>query len=231
MAMPTKRRRTRSGPPSLLIMQLNVDKLRQDELLFSDLARFVGLVTLLASGATIESIETTDLRNLKDQLGRLEQAGHRFDVVVAIGHSNHTGIKVASDKFAEWDEFAGYIKRFEPRRLVLVACQAGRWPAANTLFKKLPKLRRIFASPVNASKDLGQLMLAIVPYLVEVKAPRSDVVFKAQAFLAAATGRQVRQWLRVHDMNKPEGVLLDFASQAAHPIIQELHGALRKLWK
>lgn len=220
--------RTRlKSPPSLLILQLDSDKLRTDGLLFSDLASFVGVVTMLASGAVVVTRETTTLRHLLDVLGELAREGHRFDVVVAVGHSNETGIRIARDKFAEWDEFAGYIKPFEPRRLMLVACQAGRWPAASILFNKLPKLRRIFASPVNASKDLATLMIAVVPYLVEVKAPPGSLVFKAQGWFMALTGRQVRHWMR-KDKDDPAGLLLDFSSQKAHPIIQELHGAFRR---
>lgn len=222
--------RRRKKPPSLLVLQLDSEKLRADGLLMSDLAAFVGVVTMLASGATVVIKETTTLRHLLDELGELAREGHRFDVIVAVGHSNHTGIRLASDKFAEWGEFAGYIKPFEPRRLMLVACQAGRWPAASILFKKLPMLRRIFASPVNASKDLATLMIGVVPYLVEVKAPPGSVVFKAQGWFMALTGGQVRHWMR-KDKDDPAGLLLDFASQKAHPVIQELHGALRKLWQ
>lgn len=221
-------RRRKKSPPSLLILQLDSDKLSADGLLLSDLASFVGVVTMLASGAVVVTRETTALRHLLDVLGELAREGRRFDVIVAVGHSNHTGIKLASDRFAEWGEFAGYIKPFEPRRLMLVACEAGRWPAASVLFKKLPKLRRIFASPVNASKDLATLMIAVVPYLVEVKRPSSDLVLKAQAWAMAITGRQVRHWMR-KDKDDPAGLLLDFASQKAHPILMELHDALRRL--
>lgn len=153
-------------------------------------------MTKLASGATVVTKETTPLQHLLGELGELARERSRFDVVVVVGHSNHTGIRLASDEFAEWDEFAGHMKLFEPRRLMLVACQASRWPAAAVLFKRLSKRRRIFASPVNTSKDLATLMIAIVPYLVEVKAPNSDLILKAQAWAIALTGRQVRHWMR-----------------------------------
>ena len=218
-------RRRKNQPPSLLIIQFDAEKLRADGLLLADLATFVGVVTTLASGAVVVTKEATTHQHLCGVLEELASEGHRFDVIAAIGHSNETGVRIARDKFADWDEFAHHIKRFEPRRLVLVACQAGRWPAANVLFKKLPKLRRIIASPVNASKDLATLMLAIVPYLVEVKAPSGNMVLRAQALLTAATGRQVRHWMR-KDKDDPAGLLLDFASLKAHPIIQDLRGAL-----
>lgn len=228
--MARRRRKAVSGPPSLLILQLDADKLRADGLLLSDLARFVAVVTKLASGATVVTKETRTLRHLLGELGELARERSRFDVIVVVGHSNHTGIRVASDSFAEWDEFAAYLKLFEPRRLMLVACQAGRWPAAAVLFKRLSKLRRIFASPVNTSKDLATLMIAIVPYLVEVKAPDSDLILKAQAWAMALTGRQVRHWMK-KDKDKPEGQLLDLVSQHADPLIREIHGAVRRLFR
>ncbi len=217
-------RRPRQAP-SLLILQLDSDKLRADGLSFTELTRFVQVVTAFGSGAVVEVRETTTPQHLREELASLE--GH-FDVIVAIGHSNESGIRIASGEFVDWAKFATLIKRFKPKRLVLIACQAGRWPAASLLFTNLANLRRIFASPVNASRDLGALMIALVPYLVDVKAPGKELVFKTQVLLAAATGRQIRQWMR-KDKDNPEGLLLDLAAEAAHPVIQDVRAAIARL--
>ncbi|WP_437737348.1 hypothetical protein [Sorangium sp. So ce1335] len=196
-----------------------------------DVTRLVSVIGTVASDATVTIRETTSERELLDQLAALLQDDRRFDVVVAIGHSNETGIRIASDRFAPWDAFASYLKPFEPRRLMLVACQAGRWPAATVLFRKLPKLRRIFASPVNASKDLATLMLAMVPYLLEVKAPRDHAVRIGQAVSVVLTGRQVRQWMRTRDKDNPEGLLLDEAAQFVDPYLRHVPGILVSVFK
>jgi hypothetical protein len=225
--MATRRRRpTAPRPPSLLILQLDAEKLRADGLLLSDLTDFIATVTRLA-GTTVITRETTTERHLLDELGELARKGHQFDVIVAFGHSNEHGIRTASDgELTAWGAFAGYLKPFKPKRLMLVACEAGRWPAANALFTKLSTLNHVFASPVNASKDLATLMMAIVPYLVTVKGVRSPAVLKAQKWAVVLTGRQVRHWTK-KDKNDPDGLLLDFASQAADPVIRGIHGVVR----
>lgn len=212
-------------------MQIDTARLRADNLHLGDITRFVSLIGTVASGATVTILETTTERELLDQLAALLQDGRRFDVVVAIGHSNETGIRIASDRFATWDAFAVYLKPFEPRRLMLVACQAGRWPAATVLFRKLPKLRRIFASPVNASKDLATLMLAMVPYLLEVKAPRDYAVRVGQAVLVVLTGRQVRHWMRTRDKDNPDGLVLDKAAQLVDPYLRRVPGVIASIFK
>jgi hypothetical protein len=212
-------------------LQLDTAQLRADGLHLGDVTRLVSLIGTVASGATVTIRETTSERELLDQLAALLQDGRRFDVVVVIAHSNETGIRIASDRFATWDAFAVYLKPFEPRRLMLVACQAGRWPAAKVLFRKLPKLRRIFASPVNASKDLATLMLAMVPYLLEVKAPRNYAVRIGQAASIVLTGRQVRHWMRTRDKDNPEGLVLDEAAQIVDPYLRRVPGILASILK
>lgn len=227
-----KQRRASSRPRrqrSLLILQLDTEQLQADGLCLIRNAQLAAAISSLGSGAEVAVQETTDERNLLEKLSGLAEQGRRFDVVVCIGHSNENGIKIASDRFVSWDVFAGYLKPFEPRRLLLVACRAGRWPAAQVLFQKLPKLRRIFASPVNASKALGNLMLWAVPYLLEVKSPRDKVVQYGQVAAAVLTGGQIRQWRRTRDKDNPEGVLLDVAAQIFEPHIRQLPEAIRSL--
>jgi hypothetical protein len=212
----------------LLVLQLDSDRLAGDGL---SLAPFASAVSAFCVGAKVMVITATTRDDLQGKLSDLVLGGLAFDVVVVIGHSNFMGMRVAPDRFAEWDEFAKWVKPLHPRRLMLVACQAGRWPAADLLFRKLPKLRRIYASPVNASVHVGQLMLAMLPALVHVKAPRNDVVRAAQAALAAITGVQVRQWVRGQDKDNPEGLFLDFAAQVLDPWVRQLPGALASLFQ
>lgn len=201
-------------------MQFDSERLREDGLHLGDVTRLVSLIGTAVSGATITIKETTSERDLLDQLRSLALEARKFDVIVAIGHSNATGIQVASDRFAPWDAFAAFVKPFEPKRLVLVACEGGKWLAATVLFGKLPKLRRIFASPVNASKDLATVMLGMVPYVLEVKAPRDNAVRVGQAVSIAVTGGQIRQWKR-NDKDNPNGLVLDGIAQVVDPYLRE----------
>lgn len=232
---PTARKARRASStrrrPALLILQFDTEQLRTDGLCLIDKARIAASLSALSSGADVQVCETTDARDLLDQLAGLAQQKRRFDMVVCIGHSNATGIKAASDSFVEWEAFAGYLKPFEPRRLLLIACRAGTWPASNVLFRRLPTLRRIFASPVNASKDLGHFMLWVVPYLLKVKSPRDEVVLSGQIAAALLTGGQIRQWMRTRDKDNTDGILLDLSAHVADPYIRQVSKAVRAIFK
>jgi len=178
----------------------------------------------------VDFVPTTSLRDLLGRLAHLAEDRAEFDVIVVIGHSNHECIRVArgTDGAVPWDAFSGYLKPFAPRRLMLVACKAGRWPPAVILFRKLLKLRRILASPVNVSASLGKLLVAMIPVLVEPVRPRDGVVTTIQAATVAVTGGQVRHWMR-KDAKSPDGVLLDFVATLADPILRELPNTIRSI--
>ncbi len=93
--------------------------------------------------------------NLRSRIGT-------FDVIVTVGHSDAAGIQIASDRIVSWTEFAAWIQPLRPRRLLLAACRAGRWDAGEALFKANNRLRRVYACPVNATKDFAAMMLFAV---------------------------------------------------------------------
>lgn len=217
-------------PPSLLVLHLDADKLRSDGLHLGHQSDVAALFSAFAFGANVAVEDGTDLAGLLRALGGLVEAKRTFDVIVVIAHSNARGIKLAAgpDTFVDWDVFANYLKPLQPRRLLFVACQAGRWPAANQLFNKLPLLRRIYASPVNASKSFGHLMLWLVPHVVGVKAPKKNHVQLAQLAAVALTGRQLRMWMR-SEKDNAEGLLLDIASLVLDRSAQQVPNLLRGL--
>ena len=114
------------------------------------------------------------------------------------------------------------------RKTQLVACKAGLSTAGDALFRRLPKLRRIYASPVNASKLLGELMIALAPLVLELKVPTQRQVSFAQTALLALTGCQLREWKR-GDRDDPEGVLLDLAAAALDPLARQVPHMLKSL--
>ena len=121
------------------------------------------------------------------------------------------------------------MKPFKPRRLLLVACRGGRWDAGESLFRAMPRLRRIFACPVNASKGFGAFMLLAVPYVVANRRPRDKHVRLSQVAAIAATGRQLREWRRTTDKGNPDAAVFDLLADLADPVarkVPEVLGAL-----
>jgi len=183
-----RREPVRKRAPSLLILHLDSAKLRRDGLHLGGPAALTSIWAGLGMGAQAETVDATDLESLRRHLQHLAEQKREFDVVVAVGHSNQEGIRIAAEEFVNWDAFAAYLQPFSPRRLLLVACKAGGWPAASSFFQKLPLLRRIYASPVNASKHLGELMIALVPLVLAVQAPTKRQVTAAQVAIVGLTG-------------------------------------------
>lgn len=221
-----KRRRTASGPQSLLILHLDAGKLREDGLYLGDAARFSSMVSAIALGSPAEVREATDRTSLQAVFAELAANKRRFDVIVAIGHSNAEGIRMARDHFARWEEFAQWIRPFKPRRLLLAACQGGRWSPGQALFVANPLLRRIFACPVNASKDFATMMLFAVPYVVANRRPRDKDVLWSQLTAIGVTGRQLREWRVTKDKGSIEGIGYDMLADLADPIARQMPGAL-----
>lgn len=222
------KRRVPLRPQSLLILHLDAEKLHADGLHLGDAASFSGtLSTLLGSNVVIK--DATTKSHLNEVLADLTSAGLTFDVVVVIAHSNAKHIRAASDLVLPWEGFAGFLKPFRPRRLMLVACKGGRSDVGETLFNAMPHLRRIFACPVNASKDFGKLMLFAVPYIVATRRPRNKHVRWSQVAAIAATGRQLREWRRTTDKGNPEAAVFDLIADIADPVVRkvpEVIGAL-----
>lgn len=220
------RRRAASGPQSLLILHLDAGTLREDGLYLGDVARFSGMVSALALGSPAEVREATDPASLQAVHAELAAGKRRFDVIVAIGHSNAEGIRMARDHFARWEDFAHWIKPFKPRRLLLAACQAGKWSPGQAFFVANPLLRRIFACPVNASKDFATMMLFAVPYVVANRRPRDKDVLWSQLATVGVTGRQLREWRVTKDKGNIEGIVYDMLADLADPIARQMPGAL-----
>ncbi len=188
------------------------------------------LAMLLTEGrANVRHINGTDNANLQRQLQELAEAGEKYDVILMVGHSNADGLRVASDHFAGWSELAAYVHLFDPRRMILIACKAGVWPAACDLFTALPRLEHIYACPVNASKDLAAILIATALMAIDGALP-SRVTRSVQGIAAASTGRQVRWWAR-EDMNEPMGQALDLMSMLVDPAIRELPSFLKGVFR
>jgi hypothetical protein len=182
--------------PSLLIVRFDSERLQADGLTLGGETSLVSALARLGIGADVRTLDITNTSDLLEKFAALVRERRSFDVVVAIGHSSEKGFQIASDLFVPWEPFAEYLKPFAPRRLLMIACQAGRWPAAAKFFRRLPHLQRIYASPTNVKVDLATLMLGILPYILSTKSPSSDVILGAKVVALALTGSQLREWKR-----------------------------------
>lgn len=215
---PRTRRKT---APSLLILQVDSHRIKADGLDMTAVARGPATISSLFSSARCKIAETTNLDSFQRLVRDAADQG-RWDVVVIIGHSNAHGLKIASDRFSTWEEVGAELKPLKPRRLVLIACKGGRASGANALFRKLRDLRRIYACPVNCSKDLGKVMLGLVPVAVENKAPRRRLIRYAQGLTALSVGGQLRHWARNEDKDNPHGQLFDILADLIDPQVRGL---------
>ncbi|WP_428261067.1 hypothetical protein [Haliangium sp.] len=213
------------------MLHLDAQALHRDGLHLGDFASLAGWFSSIALRSDVVCEDTTTRHDLASKLGRLAEQKRRFDVILVVGHSNSEGIRIGADLFVDWSTFAQFLKPFHPRRLLLVACQAGRWDAGEELFSRLPELRRIYACPANASKHFGVLMFAALPYIVANRRPRARDVKWGQFASIFLTGRQLREWRRTRDKGNPDAAWLDFVADATDPVTRSVPSVLKSLFR
>jgi hypothetical protein len=115
---------------------------------------------------------------LLKQLGTLAETKRKkpYNYIIIIGHSNKRGLQITSDRFAKWDGVASWFRLFAPRRIALLACEAGRWLPSASLFDGIPSLKEIFGSPVPAHKDQLHFILLSVLHTLGVKEPDKGLI-------------------------------------------------------
>lgn len=216
-------------PKSLLVLHLDAAKLRKDGLHFEQIADVVGALSVL-DGAHVERHDVETFTELEAKLDAFKRAKQTFDVVVIVGHSNDRRIQAAESRFLAWDLFADLLRPLAPRRLLLVACKGGRAAVGQCFFNAIPLLRRIYACPVNATKEFGQLMMFAIPYVLENRTPKSRHVFAAQVAFGLLAGGQLREWKRTTDKGNADTVILDVLADRVNPILKEVSMKLRPLF-
>ncbi|TKS64625.1 MAG: hypothetical protein EWM73_00257 [Nitrospira sp.] len=173
-----KSRRARPVRPALLILECDPAKLAAHSLTSArDIHNLVG--TLVPS-AKRYFIPAGLRQELLLQLARCAEECSAVDIIVVCGHSNQAGLQLTSDWFAPWDEVAQWIAPFQPKRVVLVACQGGRWLPSSTLFKEISTLQEIFGSPVLLTDQKALLIKLLVPHLLTKGGLRKDILQAVQ---------------------------------------------------
>lgn len=207
--------------PSLLVLHLDTRQLEKDGFNFLQLIH-EAVPSYREQGVRVEVVATTTLQELRDRVESLKAKGLTFDFVTIIGHGHSEGIRIASDRVAAWGEIAELLQPFTPKKLMLLACESGRWPSAKVLFDKLGELSNIFACPVVTTKVQAELLLSVLPLLLVTKSVEPDAMVLGQLMLGLFAKGQMRHWTR-DDMNKPmDGVVLDLGAQLLDLYIKEL---------
>jgi hypothetical protein len=217
----------------LLIIELDSQTLRADRLAYGKPAGVWAAMT----GVSVSLVEAESGSELRSQLHALRRAGKTFVNVFVVCHSGPDGAVVgAHDPTLPWHELGALLHDFRPRRLVMLACSAGRWSAAKELFAEVPSLQDILASPVWASHVLGTHLIAVVPLLVFL--PRASMQMLAAAFRGAtllADGGQLRHWTRADvERGDDTGRLLDIAAKLLDTPLRDMsnlyHRAMNRLF-
>jgi hypothetical protein len=211
------KKRASAGPkdkrPSLLILECDAEKLAKQSLAIgSDVHELIGR---WAPGVIrTELVRTASEVDLLEQLGRAKEKHGRFDLVLVVGHSNPQGLCLTAERFVPWGVFAKWIEIFEPKKVLLVACEAGRWLAAKAIFDGVPKLKEVYASPVVMNRHQATAVLLLVFYFLLVKSPDAEHVQMIQAINLFRSGGLLYRWTRKEckDEGLAEGVKWDVLS-------------------
>ncbi len=138
-------------------------------------------VKLAFSRNPVELARADTQADLLKRLGELAETCQRYRSIVIIGHSNREGLQIAADTFAEWGAVANWFGPFDPHRIILIACEAGRWLPCAALFKGIPHLKEIYGSPVPAHKNQALFVLGLVLHALEAETMDKGLIQLMQA--------------------------------------------------
>jgi hypothetical protein len=163
----TKRRPRQSlkaKESSLLILECDAIRLADQSIsIAQDLH---GIVRTYVPNAVTSLVQATSQHVLLSELAWYKEEHGRFTVIVVVGHSNVSGLQLTGDNFASWEAFARWLEPFQPKRIVLVACEAGRWLPSKALFEGITTLQEIYGSPVPTTVQQASVVKILVPYLL-----------------------------------------------------------------
>lgn len=179
---------------SLLILECDYKKLASQSLSMAEEIEVA--VQFLASKVKVEIVRTSTENDLKKQFASLAENNFRFEIIVVISHSSTSGLRLTSDRKVSWGGLAKWIELFEPSYLTIVACQAGGMIPARDLFSGIPALKEIYASPLKISKPQSEIVKLLIPYLLNIRSPDSEIISIGQAVNFLLTGGSIFRWKR-----------------------------------
>jgi hypothetical protein len=188
------RRKLTRRKPSLLILECDSEKLARQSL--SIAGELHAAVRILASQVVTVLVQTTSQNDLLQKLARCKEEHGRFSLIVVIGHSNPTGIRLTSENGVSWRSFAKWTETFEPKQMVLLACKAGQMLPAGTLFEGITSLEEIYASPTYITKEQCKLVVLLILHLLSVKSQDPELLRSIQMLNFMLTLGVIFRWTR-----------------------------------
>ena len=196
----TKRRRIpskaarRPARSHLLIVECDADRLAADGLNLG--SAFARLVTSLFPDKKIAVVRTSSEQQLGKDLADVLKAHGRFRSIVVVGHSNETGLALTSDGLRSWEAVGNWLRIFEPEICFLAACKAGKSAAVGNLFKAIPTLKQIYASPAVLYKTQTSALGLLIMLLVQQGKIDDEQSEVARVLNYALHGGQIYRWKR-----------------------------------
>jgi hypothetical protein len=152
--------------PSLLVLECDAPKLAgQGISAAKDLLALAKLVPDCVSA----HVPVSSLDGMLRDLGECKAKHGTFDIVCVVGHSSMAGIAVTGSTPGDsmlWPKFAAFLAPVQPKRIALVACQAGAWLPSKALFDGVPSLLELYGSPLLTNEQQMVLLKMLVPLLL-----------------------------------------------------------------
>lgn len=163
----------KTTPVSVLLVEGDARRLARDRIDATgplkatlDSLKHPAAAALGLGGVHVEHVRGESEPQFSRSLAPYFDAGHRPDVVVLIGHSNKAGVRLfEGPRGTAWNTLGEWLSPLEPKRLVLVGCEAGDWLPCSALFTSIASLDVIFGSPVRLTAKQSVVEL-LVPALV-----------------------------------------------------------------
>lgn len=184
--MPARKAVTKKRPPkkksaakrlpalSLLILECDADNLKQQNLSIAD--ELHKITHLIPAKIAKEEAFINTAADLQERFIEYKQKYSSIKLIVVIAHSNREVISIAPDMLLSWEAFAHWVLPFNPQKMVFIACEAGQFPSTRKLFDEIPKLNKIYASPLKTSLVHAQVVKLLVPYLLLSKKPDNEII-------------------------------------------------------
>jgi hypothetical protein len=176
----------RLKPLSLLILECDADKLARQAL--SVAGEIKRVVEILPAKISVEVALINSSVDLRDKFVGYKEKYSSIKVIVVIAHSNRDVISIAPDMVIGWRAFGRWVAPLFPKQMVFVACEAGQYPSTRVLFDEVPKLNKIYASPVKTTKAQADVVQLLGPYLLLSRKQDDDVIRLGQVLNFLRTG-------------------------------------------
>jgi hypothetical protein len=179
---------------SLLILECDANKLAQQNLSVAN--QLHQITHLIPAKITKEVAFINAAADLQEKFIDYKQKYSSIKLIVVIAHSNREVISIAPDMLLKWEAFAHWVLPFNPQKMVFIACEAGQFPATRTLFDEIPKLNKIYASPLKTSLAHVEVIKLLVPYLLLAKKLDNDIIQMGSLLNFFKTGGVILQCSR-----------------------------------